>query len=135
VNRTRVSLRSQPALDQASSLSLTMGLTTILGLSTEIRLSTKSLFLRKIVRLRTSVDALPMSGDQGVVSLISWNMRLPEPVEGGRAICVSGLTARPAGNGVGECESFVDEGSGYGQADDEAGGQAGRIPGAGEASS
>jgi hypothetical protein len=34
----------------------------------EIRLSAKSLFLRKIGRLRTSVDTLPMSGGQGVAS-------------------------------------------------------------------
>jgi len=39
-----------------------------LGLSTEIRQSVKSLFLRKIGRLRTSVDTLPMSGGQGLAS-------------------------------------------------------------------
>jgi hypothetical protein len=36
-----------------------------LGLSTEIRQSAKSLYLREIGRLGTSLDALPMSGGQG----------------------------------------------------------------------
>ena len=36
-----------------------------LALSIEMRLSAKSLFLRKIGRLGTSVDTLPMSGGQG----------------------------------------------------------------------
>jgi hypothetical protein len=39
-----------------------------LGLSTEIHLSAKPLFLRNIGRLRTFVDALPMSGGQGLAS-------------------------------------------------------------------
>ena len=55
--------------EHASSISLAMGLTTMfdhhLGLSTEIRLSAKSLFSRKIGRLRTLLDTLPMSGGPG----------------------------------------------------------------------
>jgi hypothetical protein len=39
-----------------------------LGLSTEIRPSAKALFLRKIGRLRTSLDTLPVSGGQRALS-------------------------------------------------------------------
>jgi len=39
-----------------------------LGLSTEIRLSAKSLFVRKLGCLWTSLDALPMSGGQMALS-------------------------------------------------------------------
>src|SRR5215211_4165912 len=39
-----------------------------LGLSTEIRLSAESLFSRKIGRLRTLLDTLPMSGGQRATS-------------------------------------------------------------------
>jgi hypothetical protein len=43
------------------------------------------------------------------------------------------LTAQPAGDDVGKCEFRLIEDVVNGQADDEAGGQAGRIPGAGTA--
>jgi hypothetical protein len=57
--------RSQPALDQASSLSLTMGFDHHLGLSAEIHPRIGFLYLRKIGHLRMSVDSLPMSGVKG----------------------------------------------------------------------
>jgi hypothetical protein len=69
LRRKHQSSMARSILQRAYSLSLAMGLTTILtaiwGLSTEIRLSASSLFSRKIGRLRTSLDTLPMSGVKG----------------------------------------------------------------------
>jgi hypothetical protein len=92
-------------------------------------LRAKSLFLRKIGRLGTSLDTLPMSGGQGLTSFISRDMGFPESVEVGHSSRALGNDRSASGNRSGGVRVSVDNESGYGQADYKAGSQAGGIPG------